>query len=151
MKFGILTDKSDKELREICIRATNINYSMFLTNSRSPEIILAKQMYQYFLNQIVGISGKAMEREYKDTEGLIGYDHSNIIHSVKTINAWIETDKEKAKLINYTFKRMSIVLPEHRYVNLFNDNYKGRNKKYQLKSFEYKLLKEKRLNHRTNV
>jgi hypothetical protein len=151
LKFGIITDKTDRELREICIRATNIDYTRFCANSRNPDIILAKQMYQYFLNQIVGVPAYAMELEYKDKEGLIGYNHSNIIHSVKTINAWKETDKDKARLIDYTFKRMSVVFPEYKHINLYNDIYGNVNKKHKLKTFEYKLLKERRLNHRTNV
>ena len=141
-KFGLLSEELDNRLRAICINATGTTYLKFTHGNREHETILAKQMYQYFLHEELDIKKINLQRQYKTVENLAGYDHSNIIHSIQTINNHMHTNRLKKKLIEDTLKKMKDAY------NIFNRVYTY---PYQTKPVEYKLLKPLRHNHKTNI
>lgn len=82
-------EEETKLLLFIVSRARNIEMDKIFRKSRKREIVLSRQIIQYFLKKHTGFS---LEKIAKETGGL---DHSLIPHTIKTINNLLEVRDEE--------------------------------------------------------
>jgi len=81
------------EIQNVICNGEKIPSESLKGRTRKHEIVLARQMIIYFLKKYTKESLLQMARHY-------GRDHSTAIHSIKTVNNFIDTDKNFARKIN---------------------------------------------------
>jgi len=81
----------DTIIKIIC-EGEKIRFSDLLGENRKSEIVFTRQLIMYFARQMrIGSLTFIGEK--------FGKDHATVLHSIKTIENYIEVDKEKGNLI----------------------------------------------------
>jgi len=94
----VLIDKNDPEAiaKRIC-KYMQIPFEAIQGDSRKREIVEVRQIAHY-------ISHKRKDKSHKSLQDIAyaigGKDHATVLHSVKTVNNLMETDKAYKQMIN---------------------------------------------------
>jgi len=89
-----MKDLYDHIISVICSPAgQNVEEARLFTKTRDPEIIYAKQLCIYFAKELKLGSLRAIGNKFKMRQ------HGTVLHSIKTINNYIDTDPVKRSQI----------------------------------------------------
>ena len=76
------------EVFDIISSVTNVPHETFVGNrTRKNTVVILRQISSYLLKRFTSLS----QAEIGNVLG--GYDHSTVIHSIKTVNNWLESPK----------------------------------------------------------
>ena len=81
-------------IKFVVCTTTGVPWQDILTRERKRKVTEARQLFHYFVRKYTSMSLSSI--------GMYGggRDHSTVLHSLRTINSLIDTDKSKRELVN---------------------------------------------------